>query len=421
MSPQSSVFRKVSLDRLASPEQLDQLMTVTDGRGWVALAAFGGLLVTAIAWGMLGSIPETVGGLGMLVKSGGVVQVVPGTPGRVADVAVTVGDVVHEGQVVARLEQPDLADRLHQAKATLASLREQQTMLVRRGGENVRLQGAYQGQQRLALLQAIEAGERALTAIGEKIQAEEQLAARGLITRSSLLGTRQSYDGTREKIADARSQLAALEARGVDTRFGAAGEARAGQARVDEQAGRVAELERQLAAASRVVTPASGRVLEVLAERGAMVGAGEPVLSVDLEGGAVKGLEAVVYVPSVHGKRVKPGMTIQIAPTTVKQEEHGFMLGRVTYVSEFPATARGMMRVLKNDRLVQSLSGQDAPYEVRADLMVDPRTVSQYRWTSAGGPPVKIASGTLASANVSVATRRPIELVIPLVKRATGL
>ena len=80
-----------------------------------------------------------------------------------------------------------------------------------------------------------------------------------------------------------------------------------------------------------------------------------------------------------------------------------------------------MMRVLKNDRLVQSLSGQDAPYEVRVDLVVDPSTVSQYRWTSSGGPPVKVASGTLATANVAVATRRPIEMVIPFVKQAVGL
>ncbi len=418
---QSSVFRKVSLDRLASPEQLDQLMTVTDGRGWVALAALGALLVTGIAWGCLGSIPETVAGLGMLVKSGGVAQVVPATPGRVADVAVAVGDEVHEGQVVARIEQPDLANQLHQAKATLATLRDQHAQQLRRGVENVRLQGEFQDRQRLALTQGIEADEHALASLGEKLEAEQQLVAKGLLTRSSLLGTRQSFDATREKIADAKSQLASIDARGADTRFGAAGDARASQAHVDEQAAHVAELERQLGEASRVVAPASGRVLEVLADRGAMVGAGEPVLTVDLEGRAVKGLEAVVYVPSMHGKRIKPGMTIQIAPTTVKQEEYGFMLARVTYVSEFPATARGMMRVLKNDRLVQSLSGQDAPYEVRADLVVDPRTVSQYRWTSSGGPPVKVASGTLASANVAVATRRPIEMVVPMIKQAVGL
>lgn len=417
----SRLFRKVALERLASPEQLDQLMHVTDARGWIALVALGAVLSTAVVWGFVGRLPETVPGVGILVKSGGVTQVVPSASGRVADVAVSVGDIVRAGQVVARLDQPELANQLQAARGTLTALREQHALLLRSGGQNVTLQGEYQERQRTALQQGIEAAERSQRALDEKLDAEAQLVARGLLTRTTLLATRQALDAAREKVADARSQLAALDARGADTRNGAAGEARASQARVDEQAARVTELERQLAAASRVVAPAGGRVLEVLADRGTMVGAGEPLLSLDLEGRALKDLEAVVYVPSVHGKRIKPGMTIQISPSTVRQEEYGYMLGEVTYVSDFPATARGMQRVLKNDKLVASLAGQDAPYEVRADLVVDPRTVSRYRWSSSGGPAVKIVSGTMATANVAVSTRRPVELVVPMVKQATGL
>lgn len=421
MNGESRIFRQASLERLASPEQLDQLMHVTDARGWIALVALGAVLAAGLGWAVMGSLPDTVPGVGILVKSGGVTQVVPGAAGRVADVAVSVGDVVRAGQIVARLEQPDLANQLQAARATLATLREQHALLLRSGGQNVTLQGEFLDRQRTALLQAIEAGERSQRALAEKLEAEEQLVSRGLLTRTSLLSTRQAFDNTREKIADARSQLASIDARAADTRNGAAGEARASQARVDEQASRVSDLERQLAAASQVVAPAGGRVLEVLAERGSVVNVGEPILSLDFEGRAVKGLEAVVYVPSVHGKRIKPGMTIQIAPSTVRQEEFGFMLGRVTYVSDFPATARGMQRVLKNDKLVSSLAGQDAPYEVRADLIVDPQTVSQYRWSSSDGPPVKIVSGTLATVNVAVATRRPVELVVPFLKQVSGL
>jgi len=418
---QNQVFRKIALERLASPEQLDQLMHVTDARGWIALVALGAVLAAGITWGILGSLPDTVPGVGILVKSGGVTQVVPTASGRVADVAVSVGDVVHAGQIVARLEQPELANELQAARATLASLKDQHALLRRSGGENVALQGEYLDRQRAALQQAIEAGERSQKALAEKLESEQQLVARGLLTKTNVLATGQSLDAAREKVADARSQLAALDAKGADTRSSTESEVRASQARVDEQAVRVAELERQLEASSQVVAPAGGRVLEVLADRGAVVNVGEPVLSLDLEGRAVKDLEAVVYVASVHGKRIKPGMTIQIAPSTVRQEEFGYMLGRVTYVSDFPATARGMQRVLKNDKLVMSLAGQDAPYEVRADLIVDPRTVSRYKWSSSGGPPVKIVSGTLATANVAVTTRRPVELVVPLLKKATGL
>jgi HlyD family secretion protein len=93
----------------------------------------------------------------------------------------------------------------------------------------------------------------------------------------------------------------------------------------------------------------------------------------------------------------------------------------VTYVSSFPATARGMARLLKNDKLVASLSGNDAPYQVHADLTPDPQTVSRYRWTSSSGPPIAIESGTLCSANILVDERRPVELVVPYVRKATGI
>lgn len=52
----SSVFRRVALDRLSSPEQLDQLVRVTSPQGWVALGIFSGLLAIALIWGSLGSV-----------------------------------------------------------------------------------------------------------------------------------------------------------------------------------------------------------------------------------------------------------------------------------------------------------------------------------------------------------------------------
>jgi HlyD family secretion protein len=53
-----SIFRKVSLDRLASPEQLDQAMQATTPGGWLALVAIALILVAAIGWGVAGAVPE---------------------------------------------------------------------------------------------------------------------------------------------------------------------------------------------------------------------------------------------------------------------------------------------------------------------------------------------------------------------------
>ena len=80
-----------------------------------------------------------------------------------------------------------------------------------------------------------------------------------------------------------------------------------------------------------------------------------------------------------------------------------------------------MQRVLKNDKLVAGLAGGDAPYEVHADLVIDAGTPSRYKWSSSRGPPLTIQSGTLIGAQITVASRRPAEMVLPWLRRQVGL
>jgi hypothetical protein len=69
MSEQSktSIFRKESLERLSSPEQLDQLMQVVSPKSWLPLASLASIMALALVWGFLGRIPITAVGKGILV------------------------------------------------------------------------------------------------------------------------------------------------------------------------------------------------------------------------------------------------------------------------------------------------------------------------------------------------------------------
>lgn len=414
------IFRKVSLDRLASPEQLDQVMTVTNPRGWIALATIGLILAAAIAWGFTGSLADKVGGRGILVRSGGVLEIVASASGQVTDVAVAPGDSVNEGQVVAWIAQPDLFDALQNLRTRLEDSRQQHAEAAAFVREDARLQAQNLERRGLDLERAIAADEATLALLAERLEAQRQLEAQGLVTRTALLATRQQYEGLEEKVRGARSQLAQLEIERLAVENRARETVRAGQLELERIEDEIRKMDRQFRSASQVVSPYTGRILEVMSDQGKIVSPGEPMLSLDRTGRDVQNLVAIVYVPSIYGKMVTPGMQIQISPSTVRQEEHGMMLGEVTYVSNFPATPRGMLRVLKNEQLVRELSGGGSPYEVHAELALDPSTASQYRWTSSGGPPMAIQSGTTALANVTVAEQRPISKVIPLVRRWTG-
>lgn len=417
----SRIFRKVSLDRLSSPEQLDQVMQVTTPKGWLALAAVGGLLLTAIVWGCVGQLDDKVAGRGILVKSGGVLEVVTTATGRVSDVAVAVGDSVTEGQVVAWVAQPELFEQLQQAKADLATVTSEHEQAVEFAHNDMVLQRRSLVQQRANLEQSIAATSENLRRQAERIRAQERLVEEKLMTRTSLLQTQQQYEQTQEKLRASRAELTQLSVRQLELDNRLAETTRGGERRIEQMEREIATLERDLKAASQIVSPYTGRILEVMTEQGKVVSRGEPVLTLDLTGQAVQELMGVLYVPSIHGKKIRPGMQIQIAPSTVRQEEYGMMLGRVTFVSSFPATPKGMARVLKNEQLVMELSGGDAPYEVHAELIVDPSTESQYKWSSSKGPPTRVQSGTLATGSVTVDSQRPIAIVIPLLRKWTGI
>lgn len=417
----TSVYRKVALAKLSSPEQLDQLMRLTDARGWVILVGFGVVLLTATIWGIFGSIPQNVGGTGILVKSGGVFEVIALSSGRVTDVAVNVGEVVVEGQVVARMAQPELADQVREAKAVLAALQAEHAQSVAHGSKDLELQTRMLAQQHTAIEQSMASAQQSATWHTERMNIQETLVRDGLLTRQTLLTTRQQLDNANQQINDGKSQLAQIAVKELDLRNRREEEVRVSQTKIDAQIRAIVELERTLKQQGEIIAQHTGRILEILTEQGAVVSKGEAVLRLDLLGRTVKDLEAVLYVPSIHGKQIRAGTPVLIAPSTVKQEEFGMMLARVTYVSEFPATTRGMVRVLKNDKLVAALAGSDAPYEVHADLLIDEGTVSGYKWSSSQGPPLKIQSGTIASAQIAVAARRPIDLVLPMLREYSGL
>ena len=57
---ENKLFRKTALDRISSPEQLNEYMKVAGPGVWCILAGLGVTFAAFIVWGFLGVIPETV-------------------------------------------------------------------------------------------------------------------------------------------------------------------------------------------------------------------------------------------------------------------------------------------------------------------------------------------------------------------------
>jgi len=66
---ENNLFRKTALDRISSPEQLNEYMKVAGPGVWVILAGLAITFAAFLLWGLTGSIPETVDITGTVLTS----------------------------------------------------------------------------------------------------------------------------------------------------------------------------------------------------------------------------------------------------------------------------------------------------------------------------------------------------------------
>jgi HlyD family secretion protein len=375
------LFRKAALERLSSPEQLDTMMKVTSPTAWLALIALAVILVVVLLWSVLGSVSIKVHGRGILIRGEAVLDVTSGAYGRLAEILVGDNEVVRQGDVVARLHQPELDERIRSKSAELENLI-QQASRFRRDQERIISRLQTQAQE-----------------LREKVSTQEEAVARGLLTNATLLNTKQQLTSTEQQIAQIRAELGEW------------------QNRIDGVRHEISQLETQLGTTTEVKSPYTGRVLEITANVGDLLDSGSRIVTLEA---FEEPIEAVVYIPAADGKKVHRGMRAQISPSTVKSEEYGFIVGEVKSVSDYPVTPEGLRKVLRNQQLVAELTGASAPIEIEVQLLEDPTTESGFRWTSSNGPPMKVFSGTLCTANVTVQRKRPISYVLPILRSAVG-
>lgn len=377
----SHLFRKKALERISSPERLDELMQVTSPVGWLALGGLGFGILAAILWGVLGSIAVKVEGKGILMRGGSVAEVNATLAGHVVAVKVEPGQVVEPGDVLLTLEQPELRVRYENTKEELAAM------------------SGHGAEQAAAQRQLLARYQTRAAELRRKLENQRKLVERGLLTSSQLLQTQAELTATEESMANLRATSAGTSVQ------------------IEQVRARLKELEAQLAGLV-VKSPYRGRVLEVMANVGDLVRPGDRLVTLEDPN---QPLKAVLFIPAAEGKKILSGMTANVSPSTVKPEEFGYIVGRVEELSEFPLTPEALKRILRNEQLAQELAGRATPIRVTVELLPQPEAPSGFRWTSGTGPPTKVFPGTLCQGSVIVESKRPIAYIIPMVKKAAGI
>ncbi|ACC85199.1 NHLP bacteriocin system secretion protein [Nostoc punctiforme] len=479
LNQKRSIFRKESLERLSSPERLDQLMQVVSPRSWLPLVALGSIVGVAVIWSIYGRIPITVEGKGVLIYPSNVVPLQSKSAGQLMALNIKVGDVIKKGQVLATIDQAELRKQLQQQQAKLTQLESQDEAVGSLQGQRLQQEKRSQsqqshylqqrilelrtitpllktkgntsiGQQRQGLQQRLLQAQALNPIFLQRMEIRRQFKKEGAISGDEALTAEQEYLQNLEKISDIQNQLKELDVKTTQTEKdyrenlstisdlqAQLKELDSKQASVAQQdlesvttrkkeiqevKREIAQLEVQLGDNSQIISQYSGRILEITQTPGQVVEAGTRLATIEAENPKSK-LIGVTYFPVAEGKKIKAGMTIQITPQTVKRERFGGIVANVTSISRFPITKEAAASEVGNAEVVEGLVSQqkDGLIQVFSDLEINSSTPSGYKWSSSTGPRLTVSSGTTTVARVKVEERAPITFVLPILRSVSGI
>ena len=193
------------------------------------------------------------------------IRIAPEISGRLTSVAVRAGQAVRKGELLAQLDNPELAASLGEAKAAAASAR----------AERANVYAGLRDEERAILARSVQTAEANL------LLAEQQ-DARSVALAARDFASRQTLDESNASLAKARADLDLRRAQLAAARAGPTAEERAlADARVVLAEATVADLQAKIDK-TRLIAPVDGVVGILVAEPGEVVPVGKPVLTLDV-------------------------------------------------------------------------------------------------------------------------------------------
>lgn len=415
----SSLYRGAALERLRSPEQLDQRARLIPPAMRLMSLSAAVILAAVLAWAVFGTVPTRVTGHGILVDDGhGAYAVQPVTSGPILEILVRRGDQVAAGTVIARVEQASLEAQLSGVTARVAILQDHLARLKAAHAADIEKTEDTARRQQAAIDQQITAGKARAARLQQVVIDDQGLLARGLASRTQVLSNQQQFDQTLLDVANAEARRVEVEASVAQKRDELARREREKQAEIETVQADIARLRTELAVGSAVKAPIGGVIEDIRVGRGDVVSPGTVIATIGQTGERM--YEVVAVIAHDMAKRVLPGMDVQVRPTTVKKEQYGSMRGRVASITDRGVSTDELHAVLRNLELTKSLMNGASPLLAHIELFGDPNTHSGFAWWTGDGPPFRVTRGTRIAIDVIVDETRPLALIMPALRKLIG-
>jgi HlyD family secretion protein len=413
------IFRDAALERLNSPEQLDQRTSVIPPALSLLVGSVTVIVLAALAWAVFGSVPTRTTGRGVLLSDReGNFAIAQVATGLVLDMLVKPGDKVAAGAEIAHIEQKVLTAQIDSGLAQVARLEANLAELKAVNAAQIKQSDETAQRQQEAIDEQVAAHEVRRDQLRQLITGFEGLRSRGLVSQTEVLARQDQLNQSILELANARARKLEIEAAAQKKRDDLTEIERQRQVEIDQKKAEVENLRVQRAVASVIRAPIAGVIREVRVGRGHVAAAGEVLATVG-PGGA-DDLEVMALLHGNTRKRVSVGMAAYVIPDGTKKEEFGSMRGRVTSVSDGDVSVDHVEQILHSAQLTKSLFAEGSP--LLAEIALTPaKNTSGFEWWNGNGPPYRITPGTVVTVDIIVDEVRPISLVIPALRRLLSL
>jgi hypothetical protein len=230
-----------------------------------------------------------------------------------------------------------------------------------------------------------------------------------------------------------RNQLLQIDRDGINADFNSKDQRQqADQAKLNSlqlrnqlQAGLVAYMSKVF-----IITPPDGfHIVATMTRNGMQVKAGDEILTYSTEKPTLPQV-IPVFVDSATSQQLSEGMQVLVTPRGISRAQYGGIPGTVVEVRKLPLPQAGMAahaggRTLATS-IEQSINGAVYLAQVKLE-QAEPAYCQQmlsarcYRWSTRRQPPFPVRLGTLADVQINVQYQRPVEFVMPALRKALGM
>ena len=425
------LFRQASLDKISSPEQLDKMVRLTSGRSWMGIAFFSIILTSILVWGVTGTIPQKYHGQGIIMSSGGTAIIQSATSGVLSDVTIERGDYVNFGDVIARIDQRDVVEKIEDLERELDIMKTQtRNEYSRQINDNIieieKQQSEIEKQQLLIsdYVLAAENAKAIFMRAQDTFEKKLKLYDAGAVSEAEFLDNKAMLDYTRRDFEQAQALLSESKQTKEYLEFGVVQLEKQNKSLAEEMDSyedvqlvekQIQTYKQQLKQAD-IISYAEGKVIRIGAKRNQVIQAGQSLATILQKGININDTAVLFYLPIEQGKALSSGMKVNIYPSIYNRQEYGHMQAVVTEVSDYAVSTEDIAETLGNENLVQKFEQTGVLVEVKANLIKDEETASGFYWSSKKGRQVDVDEGIMCDISVTVEENKPISLVIPIIK-----